>query len=185
MGNVPNPPPQGQHFPEPPDQEDPQMEDPQGDDLLPEDNSLPQTEEEDFPSDVSPAGSEDSDGSFKTVEQTPSPKPPVPKGHSPHTFSLRRDPLADPNVSTPFHPPVASTPMVPSHTGTIPKTRQLDTQIGPGASTSAGNTPRLPRQNIRGMVSAENTPRPATRAQHKRMGTVVDNPSYKSGQSGA
>ena len=68
--------------------------------------------------------------------------------------------------------------MVPSHTGTIPKTRQVDTQIGPGASTSAGNTPRLPRKNIRGTVSAENTPRPATRAQHKRMGTTVEDPSY-------
>ena len=62
--------------------------------------------------------------------------------------------------------------------GAIPKTRRYDTRIGPGASTSAGNTPHLPRQNIRGTVSAENTPRPATRAQHKKMGTVVDNPSY-------
>ena len=68
--------------------------------------------------------------------------------------------------------------MVPSNTGTIPKTRQVDTQIGLGASTSAGNTPRLPRKNIRGTVSAENTPRPATRAQHKRMGTTVEDPSY-------
>ena len=68
--------------------------------------------------------------------------------------------------------------MVPTNTGAIPKTRRYDTQIGPGASTSAGNTPKLPRRDIRGTVSAENTPRPATRAQHKRMGTEVANPSY-------
>ena len=68
--------------------------------------------------------------------------------------------------------------MVPANTGAIPKTRRHDTRIGPGASASAGNTPKLPRQNIRGTVSAENTPRPATRAQHKRMGTVVADPKY-------
>ena len=68
--------------------------------------------------------------------------------------------------------------MVPAHTGAIPKIHRCDTRIGPGASTSADNTPKLSRQNIRGTVSAENTPRPATRAQHKRMGTVVADPTY-------
>ena len=154
MDNIPNPPPQDQDQPnsEPPDQEDPQVEDPQSYDLPPEDTSLPQTEEEDFPSDISPAGSEDSEGSFKTVEQTPPPQTPEPRGRS-----LQRDPLADPDTSTPFNPPVASTPMVPSHTGTIPKTRQVDTQIGPGASTSAGNTPRLPVKTY-GALYQQRTP---------------------------
>ena len=62
--------------------------------------------------------------------------------------------------------------------GAIPKLRRRDTRIEPGASASADNTPKLSRQNIRGTVSAETTPRPATRAQHKRMGTVVADPSY-------
>ena len=89
---------------------------------------------------------QDSKDSFKTVEQTPPPNSPGPIRHSPDTFSLRRKSLADHTTSTPFQPPVASTPMVPAHTGAIPKTCRHDTQIGPGASTSAGNTPKLPRK---------------------------------------
>ena len=68
--------------------------------------------------------------------------------------------------------------MVPTNTGAIPKTRRYDTRIGPGASTSAGNTPKLPKRDLRCTVSAETTPRPATRAQHRKMGTDVPNPSY-------
>ena len=68
--------------------------------------------------------------------------------------------------------------MVPTNTGARPKTHRYGTRIASGASASADNTPKLARHNIRGTVSAEHTPRPATRAQHKKMGTVVADPTY-------
>ena len=91
--NVPvmgTPPPQDQPTPDTTEQEDPLDGDPQGDDLPPEDPSLPHTEDGDFPSDKDQSGSEDSDASFRTVEQSsPPPSPPRPEGHSPDTIPLR------------------------------------------------------------------------------------------------
>ena len=92
--NVPvmgTPPPQAQPIPDTPEQEDPLDNGPQGNYLPLEDPSLPHTEDGDFPSDKDQSGSEDSDASFRTVEQSsPPPSPPRPEGHSPDTIPLRR-----------------------------------------------------------------------------------------------
>ena len=122
---------------------------------------LPLTQVGDFSSEEDPVQSDDSS---KTIEQS-SPLP-------------RKKPFIGQTVSTSFQPPVASTPMVPTNTGARPKTHRYGTRIGSGASASADSTPKLARHNIRGTVSAEHTPRPATRAQHKKMGTVVADPTY-------
>ena len=98
--------------------------------------------------------------------------------HTPDAFPPVRRPLADYSTSTSFQPDSVSTPIVPTSTGAIPKTHRYNTRIGPRASASAGTTPKVPRRNTRGTVSADHTPHPATRAQHKRMGTEVPDPSY-------
>ena len=159
------------HIHEVPEQEDPLNEDLPGNNSTQGNPFLPLTQVGDFPSDEDPVQSNDS---FKTIKQ-PSPRPYV---HSPDSFSLTRKPFIDQTASTSFQPPVASTPMVPTNTGARPKTPRYGIRIASGASASADNTPKLARHNIRGTVSAEHTPRPATRAQHKKMGTVVADPTY-------
>ena len=143
------------------------------DNLTQNDPSLPRTEAGDFSS-----SSDDSDSSFKTVGQ---PSPYTTRKtelHTPDAFPPVRRPLADYSTSTSFQPDSVSTPIVPTSTGAIPKTHRYNTRIGPRASASAGTTPKVPRRNTRGTVSADHTPPPATRAQHKRMGTDVPDPSY-------
>ena len=130
MGNAPPP---AQPAPEPPVpeapvQEDLPVDDPPGDNLSQEDLPLPHTKEGDFPSDENPSSSNDS---FRTIGQSSPPHSPHPPGHSPDSFPLQRKTLADHSVSTPFQPLVASTPMVPAHTGAIPKTCLLYTSPSP------------------------------------------------------
>ena len=158
--------------PPPAPQPDPDIQE-RDDHLIQDDPSLPRTEAGDFSS--SP---DDSDSSFKTVGQ---PSPYTTRKaelHSPDAFPPTRRPIADYTTSTSFQPDSASTPIVPTNTGAIPKTHRYNTRIGPRASASAGTTPKVPRRNTRGTVSADHTPHPATRAQHKRMGTDVPDPSY-------
>jgi len=158
------------HTPEVPVQEAPVTKELPGNDFTQGNPLLPLTQVGDFSSDEDPAQSNDS---FKTTKQ-----PPRPYVHSPDSFSLTRKSVLDQTASTSFQPPVASTPMVPTTTGARPKPHRYGTRIATGASASADNTPKLARHNIRGTVSAEHTPRPATRAQHKRMGTIVADPTY-------
>ena len=166
MGTPPQPTPPNTEPPEVPVQEDPLVEDPAGNNSEQGDPLLPLTRVGDFPSD------EDSDQPNEpAIAHTPRPYV-----HSPDSFPLTRKPRIDQSVS--FQPPITSTPMVPTNTGARPKTHRYSTRIASSASASADNTPKLARHNTRGTASAEHTPKPATRAQHKKMGTVVADPSY-------